>query len=235
MNAAEIVAELKPLGLASYKQVILKHGVQEPCFGVKIEELKKFQKRLKQDYRLALDLYDTGIFDAMYLAGLIADDQKMTKADLNRWLRNATHEPLRSSTVPWVAAESAHGWQLALEWIEAKDEATVEAGWRTLGSFVAITPDDNLDLARLKQLLERLGRTILKQPGGVRYAMNSFLIALGTYVAPLTELALQAAEKIGPLEVDMGETSCQVPLAAEYIRKAKARGSIGKKRKSAKC
>jgi hypothetical protein len=92
-----------------------------------------------------------------------------------------------------------------------------------------------LDLARLKQLLERLGRTILKQPGGVRYAMNSFLIALGTYVAPLTELALQAAEKIGPLEVDMGETSCQVPLAAEYIRKAKARGSIGKKRKSAKC
>lgn len=235
MNAAQIVAELKPLGLASYKQVLLKHGVHEPCLGVKIEELKKIQKRIKQDYQLALDLYDTGIFDAMYLAGLIADDQKMAKADLNRWLKQATHEPLRSSTVPWVAAGSAHGWELALAWIESPEEATAEAGWRTLGSFVAITPDPNLDIARLQQLLERLGKTILRQPGGVSFAMNSFLIAVGTYVAPLTELALRVAETIGSLTVDMGETACKVPSAVEYIRKAKARGSIGKKRKSAKC
>jgi 3-methyladenine DNA glycosylase AlkD len=89
MTAAEIIAKIKPLGLESYKKVILKHGVQEPCFGVKIEELKKIQKQIKQDYRLALELYDTGIFDAMYLAGLIADDKRMTKADLNRWLKGA--------------------------------------------------------------------------------------------------------------------------------------------------
>jgi hypothetical protein len=48
-------------------------------------------------------------------------------------------------------------------------------------------------------------------------------------------LALEAAEKIGPLKVDMGDTACKVPLAADYIRKVKARGSIGKKRASAKC
>ena len=33
----------------------------------------------------------------------------------------------------------------------------------------------------------------------------------------------------------MGETSCKVPLAVDYIRKAQQRGSIGKKRKTAKC
>jgi len=37
------------------------------------------------------------------------------------------------------------------------------------------------------------------------------------------------------VEVDMGETACKVPLAADYIRKAQARGSMGKKRKTAKC
>ena len=50
-----------------------------PAENQKIEDLKKIQKRIKKDYRLALDLYDTGIHDAMYLAGLIADDAKMTK------------------------------------------------------------------------------------------------------------------------------------------------------------
>ena len=72
MTAAEIVAELKKLGNESYKKVLIKHGAKEPFYGVKIEDLKKIQKRIKKDYQLALDLYDTGISDAMYLAGLIA-------------------------------------------------------------------------------------------------------------------------------------------------------------------
>ena len=74
MTAKAILEEIKPLGRDNYKKVLLNHGVKDPCFGVKIEDLKKIQKRIKKDYRLALDLYDTGIYDAMYLAGLIADD-----------------------------------------------------------------------------------------------------------------------------------------------------------------
>ena len=119
MTAKAILEEIKPLGLDSYKKVLLNHGVTEPCFGVKVEYLKKIQKRIKKDYRLALDLYDTGVYDAMYLAGLIADDAQMTTQDLQRWVEKACR-PLAGSTVPWVAAGSRHGRELALEWIESK-------------------------------------------------------------------------------------------------------------------
>ena len=95
MTTDEIVAELKNLGTAQSKKTWLNHGAQEPCFGVKIEDMKKIQKRVKVDYQLALDLYNTGIADAMYLAGLIADDAKMTKKDLQKWIKNANN--------PWVA------------------------------------------------------------------------------------------------------------------------------------
>ena len=45
MTAKEILEELKPLGRESYKRVLMhNHGVKEPCFGVAISELKKFQK-----------------------------------------------------------------------------------------------------------------------------------------------------------------------------------------------
>src|SRR5271168_5153377 len=113
MTAEEIVEQLKPLGTDTYKKVLRNHGVPEPFFGVKIEDLKKIQNRVKKDYRLALDLYDTGIYDAMYLAGLIADDSKMTKKDLRRWLEKANCPTLTEYTVPWVAAESEHGRELA--------------------------------------------------------------------------------------------------------------------------
>src|SRR5947209_7953223 len=108
----------------------MKHGAREPFFGVKIEDLKKIQKRIKKDYQLALDLYATGISDAMYLAGLIA---------------------------------------------------------------------------------------------------------VGSYVRPLTALAIQTGEAVGKVSVDMGDTACKVPYAPDYIKKVQQRGSLGKKRKTAWC
>src|SRR5436189_1190651 len=129
MTAAEIIAELKTLAKDSYKKTLLRHGIPEPLLGVSIEELKKIQKRVKKDYQLALDLYETGIYDAMYLAGLIADDTKMSKKDLRGWVNKATCSALCEYTVAWVAAESPHGWELALEWIDSKKESAAAAGW----------------------------------------------------------------------------------------------------------
>ena len=235
MTAAEIVEEIRPLGSDAYKKIMFNHGAKEPIFGVKVEELKKIQKRIKKDYQLALNLYDTGIYDAMYLAGLIADDARMTKKDLQHWLDKATSPALAQYTVPWVAAGSPDGHDLALKWIDSKDEKTAMAGWSTLSSIVGITDDDNLDIPQLKKLLDRVGKSIHKAPNRVRYAMNGFVISVGSYVAPLTEYALQVAEHMGEVTVDMGDTACKVPSAAEYIEKVRKRGSIGKKRKTAKC
>ncbi len=235
MTAAEIVAKLEKLGLASYKKVILKHDIHEPVYGVKVEELKKFQKQIKKDYQLALDLYETGIYDAQYLAGLIADESKMTKKDLKRWLAKANGRAVCGFTVAWIAAESKFGKELALEWIGSKNELTAQAGWSTLSSLVSIADNADLDIAELKGLLERVAKTIHDQPDHVRYTMNGFVIAVGTYVPALTGAALQAGKKIGKVTVDMGDTACKVPGIAEYILKAESKKTIGKKRKTARC
>ena len=133
-------------------------ALREPFFGVKVEHLKKIQKRIKTNYQLALDLYDTGNSDAMYLAGLIADDASMTKKDLERWVKGAYWYMLSEYTVPWVAAGSPHGHDLALKWIEARDEKVAAAGWATLGCLVGIKEDAELDLAELKKLLQRVAQ-----------------------------------------------------------------------------
>lgn len=234
MTAAGIIEELQSLGTDSYKRVLLNHGVPEPVLGVKIEELKKFQKRIKKDYRLALDLFDTGIYDAMYLAGMIADQTKMTKKDLRHWLAASDCAVVCGATVARVAAESRHGWDLGLEWIESEKENVAAAGWETLGGVVAVSEDADLDLPGLRRLLQRVEKTIHRQPDRVRYSMNGFIIAVGTYVQSLTDVTLKAAEKIGVVAVDMGNTACKVPFAPEYIQKARIRGAIGKKRRAAK-
>src|SRR5687767_11161640 len=115
MTAQQIIQEIKPLGTDGYRKILLNHGAKEPCLGVKIGDLNKLQKRIKKDYHLALDLYDTGIYDAMYLAGMIADAPRMTKRDLQRWAESAYGGAL-GTTVSSVAAGSPAGYELAMEW-----------------------------------------------------------------------------------------------------------------------
>ena len=235
MQAKEIVDELKALGDEKYTSTMLKHGVKEPYFGVKIEDLKKIVKRIKTDYQLALDLYETGISDAMYLAGLIADDAAMTSMDLKRWVKKATSPLICEYTVPWVAAGSPTGWDVAKEWIESKQENIASAGWSTFSSIVATKDDSELDLAELKKLLQRVEKSIHKQPNRVCNCMNGFLISVGTYVQSLSNFALETAEKIGPVVVETNGTACKIPFAPDRIKKVQASKSVGKKRKSAKC
>jgi 3-methyladenine DNA glycosylase AlkD len=235
ITAKDILDEIKPLGSDGYRRILANHGIQEPCYGVKIEYLKKIQKRVKTNYQLALDLFDTGVYDAMYLAGLIADDAKMTRKDLQRWLENANSPTICGYTVAWVAAGSNHGRELALEWIDSKNPEAAATGWSTLSNLVALKDDADLDLKELRQLLQRVATTIHAQPDRVRYTMNGFVIALGSSVKSLTADALAAAKKIGKVSVDMGDTACKVPDATAYIDKIKQRGAIGKKRKSVKC
>jgi 3-methyladenine DNA glycosylase AlkD len=234
-TAAAIVEEIKGLGSESYKKILVTHGAREPVFGAKIEDLKRIQKRIKKDYRLALELYDTGVYDAMYLAGLIADDARMNREDLERWVEKAQCSGISEYTVPWVASGSPHGWDVGLAWIESKKESVAAAGWATLGCWVSVKDDAELDLAALRRLLQRVGKTIHDQPNRVRHVMNGFVIGVGSYVAPLTALALETAGEIGDVTVDMGGTACKVPDAASYIEKVRARGALGKKRKTAKC
>lgn len=236
MTAQQILSELKPLGSESYKRLLFKnYGVKEPCFGVKIGDLKKIQKRIRKNYQLALDLYDTGNYDAMYLAGMIADDNRMTKNNLRRWADNAYAGSLPGATVASVASGSPHGLEMALEWIESPKPMVAAAGWSTLSCLVSVKDDRDLDLPALKRLLQRVRKTIDAAPDAVRYAMNGFVISVGSYVKALTDSAIHVGEKIGRLCADLGNNDCSIPFAPDYIRKVQQRGSIGKKRKSAKC
>ncbi len=235
MTVPEIMSQLEAMGSESIKKILVKHGIKEPFFGVKVADLKPIQKKVKKDYELAKGLFATGNADAMYLAGLIADDNAMTQNDLNTWVKHATSNNISEYTVPWVAAEGNHGWELANNWINDTHEHVAAAGWSTLSNLVALKPDSELDIPALKSLMKRVEETIRSSQNRVRYTMNGFLISAGAYVPALTEDAIATAQRIGEVEVDMNGTACKVPVVKDYIQKIADRGSIGKKKKTVKC
>jgi 3-methyladenine DNA glycosylase AlkD len=235
MQKEEVMKLLEKLGTEQTKKTFLRHGAKEPFFGVKVGDMKPIQKKIKKDYTLSLELFATGNGDAQYLAGLIADETKMTKKDLETWAKNAGWQMVSEYTVARIAAESKHGWELALEWIESKNEQIASSGWATLANLVAIQTDEMLDLKKLEALMKAVVKKIHTAPNRVKYTMNVFIISTGSYVAALSDSAKKTAKEIGVVTVDVGDTACKIPDATAYINKVIAMGKLGKKKKEARC
>lgn len=235
MTLDETMKLLATKGSEQTRRTFRRHGAPETMFGVKVGDLKPIAKLIKGDQKLALELYATGNSDAMYLAGLVADGAKMKKAELDRWAKNATWQMISGSTVPWVASEHPDAIEIALKWIDSSKEHIAVAGWATLSCMVSVWSDEMLPIKQIDTLIARVVKTIHAAPNLVRYAMNNFIICCGTYVAPLAETALTAAKKIGRVEVDMGDTACQVPEAVSYIEKCRRGLPVAPKRKTARC
>jgi hypothetical protein len=145
MELADVMTQLEAMGNESAKPMLMRHGAREPFFAARIGDLKAIVKQVKKDQQLALALYATGNSDAMYLAGLIADDAAFTKEELQRWAEQAYWSLLSESTVAWVAAGNRHGWELALAWIDSDQEMLAAAGWSTLCGIVAMRPDSGAE------------------------------------------------------------------------------------------
>jgi 3-methyladenine DNA glycosylase AlkD len=232
---AETMNQLEAMGSEQTKKTYLRHGAIEPIFGVKVGDMKKLVKGVKRVPGLPEALYATGNYDAMYLAGLTIDPKKVDKALLESWVKQANWYSPAEYTVAWVAAESRYGAELAREWIQSPDEIISTCGWSTYASYLSITPDDKLDLEEIRQLLRQVETTIHQERNRVRYTMNGFVIAVGSYVIPMHDDAEQVAETIGKVDVNVGQTACKVPLASEYIEKVLVAGKVGAKRKTCIC
>ncbi|HEV8377838.1 MAG TPA: DNA alkylation repair protein [Tepidisphaeraceae bacterium] len=234
MNATEVMKQLEKMGSEQQRKTYERHGCTAPIFGVKIADLKTIVKKVKSDTALAKELYRTGNGDAMYLAGLIANGKELSRKELDEWAAKSPWSMISGYTVPWVAAEHPQGWEAAMKWINSSEEKITISGWNTLGAIVSMREDKDLDIAAIEKLLDRVVKEIGKAPNDTRYAMNGFIIAVGSYIKPLTKKALASAEKIGCVEVELCG-ACKLPAAVDYIKKVIAKGTHGKKRTTVKC
>ena len=232
----EVMEKLRELGSDQTKQTFLRHGAKEPIFGVKVGDLKKFLvKHVKKHQELALNLYQSGNSDAMYLAGLCVNPKQMTKEQLQQWAEQANWYMLSEYTVAQVTAESPYALELARDWISSNEEHLASAGWSTYANYLSITPDEKIDYDEIKFLLKKVEGTIHEAQNRVRYVMNGFIIAVGAWYEPLLDEAKRVANTIDKVQVNMGETACKVPYAKDYIAKMEKMNKIGNKRKTCIC
>jgi len=217
MSLAQTMRALEQAGTQQARKTYLRHGAQEPMFGVSFATLKILVKKIGVDHALARELWDTGNHDARMLALKVADPAAVTPAELDRWA-GELRARMCGGYASMLAAESPHGEARARKWLASSNAALRASAWNLVGCLASL--DEQLPDAWFGEQLAQLEKAIHRVPNAERDTMNMALIAIGCRNAALRKAATAAAKRIGKVEVDHGDTACKTPDAAEYIAKS---------------
>lgn len=219
MTLAETMQELESLGTEQNRKVYRRHGAGPNLYGVSWAHLGKLKKKLKINHPLAVELWDSGNYDARILATLIADPAQLTSTVLEEWVKQIDCYTLASAFAKLTAASPLASAK-ASKWSKSKTEWTAASGWDTAGALAVSKNGDDAEFVALLPIIEG---SIHAAKNRVRHSMNSALIAIGSRNPKLRRAAIATAKRIGKVDVDHGETGCQTPDAVAYINKVAAR------------
>ncbi|HET6351572.1 MAG TPA: DNA alkylation repair protein [Coriobacteriia bacterium] len=235
LDLDSVMRELESLGTAHTRKSYLSRGVREPLFGVATGAMKPLKKEIGIDQAMANALWETGNYDAMYLAGMVADVSVMTEADFERWIDDSYGPMLSDHVVSVTLAESELAQVVAGRWIRSEDETRAAAGWACYEWLLGWRPDSYFDVETIQALLELMAATIHDAAPRVKRNMNSCLVAIGVSYLPLHNAALSTADAIGHVEVVVDGVAKTLKSASEQIRAAEAKGRLGFKRRAVRC
>ena len=221
MTAAEVVGWLRQHGNAKMAGIYRCRGTADETLGVSYKDIDALAKKLRTDQPLALELWTTEIHEARLIAARIADPESMTDAAIDRWVEDC-RDYLVSDAVSEVAAKLAGAQTFAPGWIASEVELTAATGWNVIARLAIAGAFDRPTAAAL---IPQIEANIHGAPNRTRHSMNGALIAIGGSIPELAGAALKAAESIGTVTVDHGQTGCQTPDAAPYIARMIARAA----------
>ncbi|HYI12824.1 MAG TPA: DNA alkylation repair protein, partial [Thermoanaerobaculia bacterium] len=178
MNSREILSTFEKLGKPQTAAIYKRYGSGD-VYGVLTSEIARLQKKIKVDHALAVDLWNTGNAEARILSLLIADPQRLSRADADRLVKEG---PVRflGGYLADLVARSPIAKATMRAWLKSQDELSREMGYGILCMLLKADPDSIRD-EDADKILTTIAREIHRSPNWVRYAMNSALISIGIY------------------------------------------------------
>lgn len=212
----ETMQALEEAGTAQNRKVYGRHGVSGAQFGVSFGALKKLVKGRKGNLELAEQLWAGDNHDARVLATMIAPAKKAPEALLDAWADDLDSYVLADAFGKVVAASSLAQAKHE-QWKDDEREFVGQVAWNLLIHLASQAK--NLDDAYFEERLGQIEAEIHTRANRVRHSMNMALIAIGARSEALYALAIDASQRIGPVEVNHGETGCTTPEPVPYMEK----------------
>jgi len=231
MDFQGVMSALQEAGTAQNIKVYRRHGAKRDLFGVSFANYKKIKKQLISEggkkgfnQEVAEKLWQTNNTDAQILACMIAEPEKIKKTTIVGWSKSIDSTML-SNPFSDLIYKTPFKDELIKKWIDSKDEFLARVPF-TITSLIAKNDDKPNDY--FYPVIERIEGDLQSAKNWTKEGMNNCLITIGGRNEQLKDRVFEAADRIGLVKIDHGETSCKTFDIKEYVERIHKKRSITK-------
>jgi len=191
---AQLKAEANPQNVAG----MARYGIStKNTLGISIYTLRKMAREIKKDHALALKLWDSGFHEARILASFIEEPEKVTEAQLERWVKDFDSWDVGDqvsaliSKTPFVI-KKIHEWS-------GSDEVFIKRAAFSLIAEIAWY-DKKMADEEFVQFFTLIKRAVTDERNYVKKAVNWALRNIGKRNRALNQRAIEVAREIQKME-----------------------------------
>ena len=196
MNYEEIIKKLESLKNPKNVGGMARFGIRPKTkvYGISIPELRKIAKIIKKDHKLALKLWDSKIHEARILAGFIADAEKLTEGQVEKWVKDFDSWDVCDQICSAVLDKTNFAYKKVFEFSKRKEEFSKRTAF-TLIACLSVHNKNMKDKDFIK-FFPLIKKASVDERNFVKKAVNWALRQIGKRNKKLNKEAIKLAKEI---------------------------------------
>ena len=173
--ADDAVAWLKRNGTKRVRDGMARYAIpSDHAFGVPVGTIRQLGKQIGRNHEVAHALWATGWYEARMLTAFVADPERLTPSEMDRWCRDFDNWAICDTLCFHLFDKSPHAWGKVTSWSRRHGEFEKRAAFALLASLAGHDKQTgDATFARCLPLIERAAsdeRNFVKK--GVSWALR---------------------------------------------------------------
>ncbi len=195
VSATDVIKRLEDKARPDQLEGMARFGIStKNRLGVSIPELRKVAKELRKNHELALDLWRTKFSDAMILASMIDDSEKLTEQQMEDWVRSFDSWDVCDQVCMNLFDKHALAWKKIVEWSKRDEEFVKRAAFSLIACLSV--HDKEADDQKFLAFLPIIKRESVDNRNYVKKAVNWALRNIGKRNSNLNKATIECAVEL---------------------------------------
>jgi len=196
MDYGEIIKKLESLKNPKNVEGMARFGIKPKVkvYGVSIPELRKMAKQIGKNHKLSQELWISGIHEAKILAGYIAEAEKITEQQMNKWVKDFDSWDIVDQVCGNLFDKTKFAYKKVFEFSKRKEEFVKRTAFTLMATLSVHNKElEDEDFIKFFPLIKQ---TSTDERNFVRKAVNWALRQIGKRNKKLNKEATRIAKEI---------------------------------------
>ncbi|OFY72717.1 MAG: hypothetical protein A2275_06535 [Bacteroidetes bacterium RIFOXYA12_FULL_35_11] len=224
MNLNDILKLLESHRSDKEKPGLIKSGQKKlQSWGISIQKLKDIGRQIGSNHKLASELWDTLIYDALVLSTIIDNPKEITREQVDMQIKDVDFWQL-STLFTNMVCKTNFAKEKAEEWTSSDDDVQRRCGYALL--YHIARDDKKIEDAFFEKFLEIIKNKISSEANQVKEAMNKALLQIGQRSENLNKKALALSREIGNIEIASDSIHEEIPDVVKILSSKKVQENL---------